>query len=59
VRDELKFGTLRELDAPAMRATIPVALIHRENGYLNPAARALIELMSEASLRLGDRRRAG
>jgi DNA-binding transcriptional LysR family regulator len=59
VRDELKLGTLRELDAPAMRATIPVALIHRRNGYLNPAARALIALMSEAALRLGDRRAAG
>jgi DNA-binding transcriptional LysR family regulator len=55
VRDELKLGTLRELDIPAMRATIPVALIHRKNGYLNPAALALIELMSDASLRLGER----
>ncbi len=55
VRDELKLGTLRELDAPAMRATIPVALIHRRNGYLNPAAQALIALMSDAAMRLGDR----
>ena len=59
VRDELKLGSLKELDAPAMRATIPVALVHRRNGYLNPAALALIELMSEASLRLGERRSAG
>jgi hypothetical protein len=36
-----------------------VALIHRRNGYLNPAARALIALMSEAALRLGDPRAAG
>lgn len=55
VRDELKLGTLRELDIPAMRASIPVALIHRKNGYLNPAARALIALMSNGSLRLGER----
>jgi DNA-binding transcriptional LysR family regulator len=56
VRGELTLGTLKQLDAPAMRASIPVALIHRRNGYLNPAVRALIALMSDASLRLGDRR---
>jgi DNA-binding transcriptional LysR family regulator len=55
VRDELKLGTLRELDVPAMRATIPVALIHRRKGYLNPAACALISLMSDAAMRLGNR----
>jgi DNA-binding transcriptional LysR family regulator len=59
VRDELKLGTLKELDIPVMRASIPVALIHRRNGYLNPSARALIALMSEAALRLGDRDAAG
>jgi DNA-binding transcriptional LysR family regulator len=55
VRDELRLGSLRELDIPAMRASIPVALIHRKNGYLNAAARALIALMSDKSLRLGER----
>ena len=55
MRDELKLGSLKELEIPAMRASIPVALIHRRNGYLNPAARALIALMSEKSLRLGER----
>ena len=59
VRDEVKLGSLKELEIPAMRARIPVALIHRRNGYLNPAARALIALMSEKSLRLGERGRAG
>jgi DNA-binding transcriptional LysR family regulator len=59
VRGELRLGTLSELDAPAMRATIPVALIHRRNGYLSPAARALIALMSDKSLRLGERLGAG
>jgi len=44
---------------PYLRASIPVALIHRRNGYLNPAARALIALMSEKSLRLGERGSAG
>jgi len=46
---------LKELEIPAMRASIPVALIHRRNSYLNPAAHALITLMSEKSLRLGER----
>jgi hypothetical protein len=32
-----------------------VALIQRRNGYLNPAARALIALMTEKRLRLGER----
>jgi len=59
VRDELKLGTLKALDVPAMRATIPVALIHRRNGYLNSAVHALIALMSDAALRLGDRDSAG
>jgi DNA-binding transcriptional LysR family regulator len=59
VRDELKLGALAELDIPAMRTGIPVALIHRRNAHLSPSARALIGLMSDASLRLGERRRAG
>src|SRR6516162_8763514 len=59
VRDELKLGSLKELEIPALRASIPVALIHRRDGYLNPAARALIALMSEKSLRLGERGSAG
>jgi len=59
VRDELKLGALSQLDIPAMRIGVPVALIHRRNGYLNPAVRALIALMSDKSLRLGDRVGAG
>jgi DNA-binding transcriptional LysR family regulator len=59
VRDELKLGSLKELDIPAMRASIPVALIQRRNGYLNPAARALIALMTEKRLRLGERDSGG
>jgi DNA-binding transcriptional LysR family regulator len=57
VRDELKLGTLKELDAPALRTTIPVTLIHRRNGYLNSAARALLALLSGTTLRLERGRR--
>jgi len=59
VRDALKRGALNALDIPAMRANIPVALIHRRKGHLNPAAHALIALMTEKRLRLGARVSAG
>jgi DNA-binding transcriptional LysR family regulator len=39
--EELRAGTLREIDAPALTATIPVALIHRRNAFQTGAARAL------------------
>jgi hypothetical protein len=52
-------GTLKELDIPAVRAAVPVALVHRRSGYLNPAAQALIGLMTDKSLRLGERRKVG
>jgi len=49
VRDELRRGLLVELDVPAMRTAIPIVVVHRRNGYLSPAARALLELlMAEA-----------
>ena len=56
VRDELRLGTLQVLNAPAVRTTVPVTLIHRRKGYLSPAARALLSLMSGATLRLKDGR---
>jgi len=45
VRDELRLGSLAEIDAPAIRTSIPIALIHRREGYLNTAARTLIDLL--------------
>lgn len=42
VDEELRFGTLRVLRIPALRATVPVALIHRRRAFLSGAARALI-----------------
>jgi hypothetical protein len=59
VRDELKLGALARLHIPAMRTTVPVALVYRRNGYLGSAAQALIRLLSDTSLRLGERRRMG
>lgn len=42
VDEELRSGTLRVLRIPALRATVPVALIHRRRAFLSGAARALI-----------------
>jgi len=42
VGEELRAGTLRALRAPALRATIPVVLIHRRRAYLSGAARELM-----------------
>jgi DNA-binding transcriptional LysR family regulator len=45
VDEELRSGTLRALRIPALRATIPVALIHRRRAFLNGATRALVTLL--------------
>jgi DNA-binding transcriptional LysR family regulator len=39
--EELRTGTLRAIDTPALTATIPVALIRRRNAFQSGAARAL------------------
>ncbi|MGH7124081.1 MAG: LysR family transcriptional regulator [Stellaceae bacterium] len=46
VRDELRQGALVALDIPAMRTDMPIAAIHRRNGYLSPAAKALLVLVT-------------
>lgn len=46
VRDELRQGVLTALDIPAMRTSIPITAIHRRNGYLSPAAKALLALLT-------------
>ena len=51
VRDELRQGTLAVLDAAAMQATIPITALHRRNGYLSPAAKALLALLTGVSRR--------
>jgi DNA-binding transcriptional LysR family regulator len=56
VRDELRQGLLVALDVPAMRTTIPIIALHRRNGYLTPAAKALLALLTGGTLRLKPRR---
>ncbi|MDP2331685.1 MAG: LysR family transcriptional regulator [Reyranella sp.] len=46
VRDELRQGALVALDVPAIRTTIPITAIHRRAGYLSPAAKALLALLT-------------
>ena len=46
VGEELRAGTLRRLDVPAMRVTIPVVLIHRRRADLGAATRRLMALLA-------------
>jgi DNA-binding transcriptional LysR family regulator len=47
VRDELRQGVLVALDVPAMRTSIPITALHRRAGYLSPAAKALLALLTQ------------
>jgi DNA-binding transcriptional LysR family regulator len=49
--EELRAGTLRALDVPALRVTLPVVLIHRRRAYLSGAARQLMADLSAQPLR--------
>lgn len=45
VQEERRLGTLAVIDAPALRAAIPVTLVRRRNGYLSRAAQTLLEVL--------------
>jgi DNA-binding transcriptional LysR family regulator len=45
--EELRTGTLCAIDAPALTATIPVALIRRRNAFQTGAAQALTAALSD------------
>ena len=45
VRDELRQGVLVALDIPSMQTSIPITAVHRRNGYLSAAAKALLALL--------------
>jgi DNA-binding transcriptional LysR family regulator len=59
VDEELRAGTLRVLAVPALRITIPVALIQRRRGYLSGAARALLSILTAWPSRRPRRDRRG
>jgi DNA-binding transcriptional LysR family regulator len=52
VRDELRQNLLVALDIPLMQATIPITAIHRRNGYLSAAAKALLVLLTTERTRI-------
>jgi DNA-binding transcriptional LysR family regulator len=45
--EELRTGTLYAIDAPALTATIPAALIRRRNAFQTGAAQALTASLSD------------
>ncbi|MBV9250086.1 MAG: LysR family transcriptional regulator [Acetobacteraceae bacterium] len=51
IQEELSLGTLSLIHVPALRTKLPVFLVHRRNGYLSSAAKALLSTMSGAPLR--------
>ncbi|HKO73556.1 MAG TPA: LysR family transcriptional regulator [Bradyrhizobium sp.] len=60
IREELRAGSLRIIEVPALRATIPVALVHRRKAYLGEAARYLLAMISAlAPLAKPNRRSSG
>jgi DNA-binding transcriptional LysR family regulator len=46
VDEEIRTGTLRALRVPALRVTVPVALIYRRRAFQSGAARALAAMIS-------------
>lgn len=53
VQEELRLGSLRVIDVPALRGGVPVTLVRRQNGYLSGAAQTLV-----AVIQAGARERA-
>lgn len=47
LEEELRTGTLRAIDAPALTTTIPVALIRRRTAFQTGAARALAAALTD------------
>lgn len=52
--EELRTGTLCAIDAPALTATIPVALIRRRSAFQSGAARALTSALTDWPRKPGD-----
>jgi DNA-binding transcriptional LysR family regulator len=52
IQEELRLGTLAVLDVKRLRASTPVAVVHRRNGYLSGAAKALLALVSAVPITL-------
>jgi DNA-binding transcriptional LysR family regulator len=57
--EELRAGTLRAVRIPALRARVPIALIHRRRAYLSGAARQLMAVLTAWPLPRARRERSG
>jgi DNA-binding transcriptional LysR family regulator len=49
VEEELRLGTLSRINVPALKTAIPVSIVHRRNGYLGGAARALLATIADGA----------
>ena len=58
VQEELRLGTLRLIDVPALRGGLPVTLVRRRNGYLSGAAQNLVALIKAGAPKRAVRARA-
>jgi DNA-binding transcriptional LysR family regulator len=56
IEEERRLGTLRVLDVPALRASLPVTVVYRRNAYLSEAARSLLSTIAAAGRRDATRR---
>jgi len=51
IQEELRLGTLKIVDVPALRAAVPVFVVYRRKGYLSGASRALLSLIARAPVK--------
>lgn len=49
IEEEVRLGTLTVPDIPALRASVPVMLLYRREGFISPAARRLCETLTRQS----------
>jgi DNA-binding transcriptional LysR family regulator len=45
IEEEMKAGTLKKLNVPALQASVPVTVVYRKNGYLSGAARGFLSMV--------------
>ena len=57
IQEELGLGTLKIIDVPALRGTVPITLVRRRNGYLGPAAQILLAAINRQMVNPAPKRR--
>lgn len=51
IQEELRLGTLKVVDVPALRAAVPVFVVYRKKGYFSGASRALLSLIARVPIK--------